>query len=464
MRARVRDEPLVCGVLADLDRAEEPDVAVRADRAVLLGEPLHVAVHHITHARAALDEALVDDHVDRRERAREAHRVRVVGEPAGEDVLAEVIGDLVVDRHHAERQVARGEALRHRADVGHDVAVLEREELAGARPAAHDLVAHQEDAVLLEQRLEALEVALRRRKDAVRASDRLDEHRGDVLRALVLDDFLEVAQVVGGDLLVGVAEAEFVRPRIHHAHDAGHAGFGRPAARIAGERDRAVGRAVVAAVADEDLVATGEEARGLDRVLVRLGASEGVEEGVEVAGHDFGQAQREARADLGRHAGVGVGEGGRLILDRLDDLRVRVPDVDAHELAVEVDPALALGSVEVDALGARDGDRIDLRGGAPREEAVLHARVDHLARGHGGGGGAAHGELRSVHGTCRAVPGTAWHMPCTRTAPLSCGEHSGRGPLGLCARHVPCSARHCTACAVHVSSSRFGRAGAPTCS
>ena len=464
MRARVRNKPLVRGVLAELDRAEEPDVAVRADRTVLLREPLHVAVHDIAHARAALDEAFVDDHVDRGQRARKAHRVRVVGEPAGEDVLAEVVRDPIAERHHAEREVARRQALRHRADVGHDVAVLEREELARARPAAHDFVAHEEDAVLLEQRLEALEVALRRRKDAVRARDRLDEHRGDVLRALVLDDFLEVAQVVGGDLLVGVAEAELIRPRVHHAHHAGHAGFGRPAARIAGERDRAVGRAVVAAVADEDLVAAGEQARGLDRVLVGFGAAERVEEGVEVAGHEFGKAQREARADLGRHAGVGVGERRGLVLDRLDDLRVRMPDVDAHELAVEVDPALALGTVEVDALGARDGNRVDLRGGAPREEAVLHARVDHLARGHGGGGGAAHGELRSVHGTCRAVPGTAWHMPCTRTAPLSCGGHSGRGPLDLCARHVPCSARHCMACAVHVSSSRFGRAGAPTCS
>jgi hypothetical protein len=37
-----------------------------------------------------------------------------------------------------------------------------------------------------------------------------------------------------------------------------------------------------------------------------------------------------------------------------------VPDVDRHELAVEVEDPLAVGRVQVDTLGAIDRDRIQL--------------------------------------------------------------------------------------------------------
>ena len=141
-------------------------------------------------------------------------------------------------------------------------------------------------------------------------------------------------------------------------------------------------RAVIRAVAREDLVTAGRHPRELDRVLVRLGAAVGEEEDVDVAGRDLGQLRAQPRARLGRHERVGVGQHRRLVLDRLDHALVAVADVDAHQLAVEVDEALAFRRPEVDALGPRDRNRIDLRLRRPLEERVLLRQRDHLVAGH----------------------------------------------------------------------------------
>ena len=104
---------------------------------------------------------------------------------------------------------------------------------------------------------------------------------------------------------------------------------------------------------------------------------------VDVAGRDLGELGAELRARLGGHERVGVGEHRGLFLDRADDALVAVADVDAHQLAVEVDVALALGRPEVDALGARDGNRIDLRLRRPLVDRVLAGQRDDLVAGHG---------------------------------------------------------------------------------
>jgi hypothetical protein len=78
------------------------------------------------------------------------------------------------------------------------------------------------------------------------------------------------------------------------------------------------------------------------------------------------------------HERIRVGQGGRLLLDGLHHLRMRVADVRAHELAVEVEEALALRRPEVDAFRARDRDGIDLRLHRPLEDRVLAAEGDDL--------------------------------------------------------------------------------------
>src|SRR5579863_9256330 len=148
---------------------------------------------------------------------------------------------------------------------------------------------------------------------------------------------------------------------IEHVDNARNARLGGPSAGVAGKTDRARGRAVIRAVAGDDLMASGEEARELDGILVGVGAAVGEEEGVNVAGSDFGKLRTEARADFRGHERIRVGERCGLVADGLDNARVAVSNVDGHELAVEVNEALPFRRVKVNPFGASDGNGIDLR-------------------------------------------------------------------------------------------------------
>ena len=180
-----------------------------------------------------------------------------------------------------------------------------------------------------------------------------------VFAPFVLEDLLEVRRAGADRARIGMAGGAAVRVRVEHPHDAGDAGLRRPAARVAGERDRARRRAVVAAVARDDLVPAGVPARELDRVLVRLGAAVREERHRDVARRHLGDQARERRARLGRHRRADRAELVRLLLDRGDEPRMLVADRDVDELRREVEVALAVVVPEVAALGAGDGDRVE---------------------------------------------------------------------------------------------------------
>ena len=131
---------------------------------------------------------------------------------------------------------------------------------------------------------------------------------------------------------------------------------------------------MVRAIARQDLLAAGRLARQLDGVLVGLGAAVGEEEDVDVAGRDLGQLLAQPGARLGGHERIGVGQLLGLRLDGVDDALVAVADVDAHQLRVEVEVALAVGRVEVDAFGALDRDGVDRALRRPLVQRVLAAR------------------------------------------------------------------------------------------
>jgi hypothetical protein len=112
------------------------------------------------------------------------------------------------------------------------------------------------------------------------------------------------------------------------------------------------------------------------RVLVRLGAGVGEEEDVDVARADLGELFSQPRARLGRHERVRVGQRRGLILDGADDPLVAVADVDAHQLAVEVEEPLAFRRPEPAALRSRDRNRIGRPLRRPLEERVLLREID----------------------------------------------------------------------------------------
>jgi len=118
-------------------------------------------------------------------------------------------------------------------------------------------------------------------------------------------------------------------------------------------------------------VPAGGRAGELDRVLDRLGAAEGEEDLVHVAGQDLGQLGSQPGADLGGERGLDVLQLGSLRRDGVDHPAVAVADVDRHQLAVEIEDPAALGRVQVDALGVVDRDRVDGALDGPREERVL---------------------------------------------------------------------------------------------
>ena len=114
---------------------------------------------------------------------------------------------------------------------------------------------------------------------------------------------------------------------------------------------------VIAAIPGDDLVASGDQARHPDGVLVGVGAAIGEEHLVEALG-------RAVEDQLGCPGPSLIGvrrSDGRQLLHLLDDagddLGVLVPEVGEDELAGEVEVALAVVVPDGAALTAGDGER-----------------------------------------------------------------------------------------------------------
>ena len=185
-----------------------------------------------------LDDPLLLEGLDRGYGGSASERMAGVGEPAGEEAVAQRLGDRLGDDHRPERHVAGVDALRDGEDVRDDVPVVAGEPLAGAAEAGHHLVQDQQDSVPVAGLSDRLQVAVGRDDDPVRADDGLEDDGGDRVCALVLEDLLEVRRAGADRARIGMAGRAAVRVRVEHAHDARQSRLGVPAARIAGERDR----------------------------------------------------------------------------------------------------------------------------------------------------------------------------------------------------------------------------------
>ncbi len=378
-RAVVRSNRLVRRARADdVDHAEHADVAHGPDRRVLGHQPLVVAAHHLAHSGGALDQPVLLVDRDRGQRRRATHRVRVVGQAAEEDLVAERLGDRAAHADRAERQVRRGQALGHRDQVRDDAPVVDRPPLAGAAEACHDLIGDEPDAVAIAHLANALQVAVGRDEDAVGPDHGLEDERGYRLRALIEDHPLRLAQQLVDRPWPGLAP----RLRVGHADHAPDAVLGCPAARVAGGRDDLARGAVIRPIARQHLPATGRLARELDGVLVGLGTAVGEEEDVDVAGRELGQLLAQPSARLVGHERIHVRELVGLGLDGIDHALVAVADVDAHQLRVEVEVALAVGRVEIRALSPINGNGIGGGLGRPLIQRVLARQLDDLVGRH----------------------------------------------------------------------------------
>ena len=113
----------------------------------------------------------------------------------------------------AERQVAGGDPLRARQQVGREPEALRREPASAAAEAGDHLVGDEEHVTLAADLLHPLEIALGRRKHAAGTDHRLAEERRDALRSDLVDRLLERFGRVPVDLnrLEQRAEAGAVR-------------------------------------------------------------------------------------------------------------------------------------------------------------------------------------------------------------------------------------------------------------
>ena len=202
----------------------------------------------------------------------ERHRVGFVGVAVREVVVDEEVGDFLRSGAEAERHIGRGDALGCDEDVGLDVPVVDGKPLAGATPAGHDFVGDQEHAVLVADFADLREVLVGWDEDAVGADDGLHDDGGDV--GLVADHVLDVVSAGDAALRVGVLDgaAEAVDLRPEDDAWAFATGLHRPATRITRRSDATGGRAMVAAVARDDLRFARVHAGDLKGCLVGLGA------------------------------------------------------------------------------------------------------------------------------------------------------------------------------------------------
>ena len=255
---------------------------------------------------------------------------------------------------------------------GRDVPLVDGEPLAGPAEAGHDLVGDVDDAVAVAEVADAGEVAVRRDEDAGRAGDRLEDEGRDRARALERDDLLEVLERALALLLdrcrtrtaTGRRTARrSARPRSAPPSLAQRRGS--PVIWIA-----VAGVAVVAAVGREHLVPAGVQARHAHGVLDRVGAAVGEEHLVEVGGRALDDQPGALGALVVRVLRRDGREPAGLLLDRRDDLRVLVADVDVDQLRGEVEVAVAVVVPDVAALGAGHDHRRDERLRGPGVEDV----------------------------------------------------------------------------------------------
>ena len=169
--------------------------------------------------------------------------------------------------HAAHRHGARGDALGEGDHVGDDAVALGREGVAETAEAGDDLVEDQQDAVLVADRAQPLQIALRRRQHAGRARHRLDDHRGDRRRVVQRDDALELVGEMRAPFRLALAEGLLLaiigRRQMIDAGEqrAEELAVGDDAA----DRDAAEADAVIAALAADQARAPGLAAARSDR-------------------------------------------------------------------------------------------------------------------------------------------------------------------------------------------------------
>ena len=230
--------------------ADVADVRSVVELAVQLAEQI------VAHGAGVGGEVLVLDDLDIAEADRAGDRVPGVGEAVHEHPVwvGHHVEDCIGHRDAAERDVAGGDALGERGDIGLEAVGLLAEHLSGASESADDLVGDEEDIVLLEDRLDDAPIPVRRHHHAAGALNRLADHRRDRAGALFGDQLLELLRQRGQEFVLGHPLGVAVGVRRRKVDVPGHAGAESfVVGRDSGRGERAHRDSVVTHLAGDDL-------------------------------------------------------------------------------------------------------------------------------------------------------------------------------------------------------------------
>ena len=239
--------------------------------------------------------------------------------------------------------------------------MLDGEHLAGAPEAALDLVGDEEDALLVEDLLDAAEVVVRRHDDAALAHDGLGDEGADAAREVQAGDLAHAARAEHVALVGrGLGEAA-VAVRRGHEGDARHVGAAALlAARVAGHREGRIRAPVEARLDGEELVLAAVALGEAEGALDGLGAAVAEEGLLQVPGRDLGELLGERAdglhvVDVGArvHELLGLRDGG------VEDLAVVVPGVGDADAGEAVDVLGAVGVVEKSPFAVVGDHRLD---------------------------------------------------------------------------------------------------------
>src|SRR5207249_244222 len=263
-------------ILHELDGLHRADTARLADDRFRFDERVEAGPDARADLCRALGDAVALHHLDRRD-----------GRGAGDGVAAGGRPERS-RRHRVEQLGAAGDGADRKTvakrlggdqQVWRDAGVLYREHAAGAAHARLDLVGDEEDVVAPADRRDAPQESLRRNDEAALALNRLEDHRGDVLRGeMRVERLLEEPHVQLGELLLPDRRERTVGIRIWEVRDVrrgrAHERHAR-VLRLARRGHRRVRTPVERVLEGDDPLASGRDARDLHRVLDRLGAAVG---------------------------------------------------------------------------------------------------------------------------------------------------------------------------------------------
>src|SRR5262245_15440486 len=341
---RRRERFLRLLVLHELERVEVAVAAHVAHHRVISHELLATRAELGAELLYPRDQALALVDLDVGERDRTRERMPAERDPVREDALGLREEGLDRPRRCDDRPqwCVRGcDPLGERHQVGLDSVARTAEPVAGAPEPADDLVGDEQQPVLVADLADAVEISLRRDDRAARVLHRLENHGGNRLGALGLDDAVDLVGALqrAPRLLGAIRAAVAVRHRGVEAARQQRLEL-RAQHRAPVDGKRAERRPVVGApardefrparIASQAVVLAGDLHHG----LVRLRPAADEEDATDVDREQLAELVGERERRLVREAHP-VREEGQLLelsLRRLGDLRPGpVADVDAVE-------------------------------------------------------------------------------------------------------------------------------------